>query len=303
MPLGEAQDLAQKGDGIWDLRNLLPSLPLSRFQREPPYDTFCDFLDDLTDRVRNLGKSGLMLALDRAEEIPFPCLVPILRLLDQNHPFRTIIACRPGILGPSPEIHSSIPRAGDHFDIFHLGHAPYSEEWIEFQRAVMMKWIPRTMNAMPEDVLRELLRVARDSLRVALELTYGSVDDQGTYSEMESIDTTMLLQQSLLYAAQGSLRALTENLPRLLNKWREEVEYLPALLVITSGSTSKSRQLTLFGAGNAFMTASKTERFIRRGLRVWLFSVCNGMRWMPNVTIDKVEINPIHLWQPGIRWG
>jgi hypothetical protein len=303
MPRGEAQDLAGKDDGIWDLRDLLPSLPLSRFRRDPPYEILCEFFDALTDRVRALGHSGLMLALDRAEEIPFPCLVPILRLLDQNHPFRTIIACRPGILGPSPELHSSIPRAGDHFDVFHLGHAPYSEEWIEFQRTVMSAWIPRTIDAMPEDILSELLKVSRDSLRVALELTYGSVDDQGNYSQAESMDTTMLLQQSLLNAAQGSLRAFTENIPSLLNKLREQMEYLPVLLVIKSGSKSTNRQLMLFGAGDARMTASTTEMIIRRGLRVWLFSVSNGMRWMPNVAIDKIELNPIHLWKPGIRWG
>jgi len=303
MPPGEARQMAKNGEGIRDLMDRLPSLPLSKFRREPAYEALCDFFDDLTERVRKRGRSGLLLALDRAEEVPFPCLVPILRLLDQNHPFRSIVACRPGVLGPSPELHPSVPRAGDHFDVCHLGHAPYSSEWSEFQRAVLEAWIPRSMMAMPADILEERLRVSRDSLRVAIELVYGSINDSGEYSEPESRDTIMLLQQKLLDAAQGSLRTFNDDVPRLLRNVRELMDHLPVLLVVPRDTRSTRRQLSLLDRGNAYETASRTELVIRRGLRVWLFSVPNGMHWTPNVLLDKIELNPIHLWKPGDQWG
>ena len=214
------------------------------------------------------------------------------------------MACRPGILGPTPNVHPSLPRAGDHYDVRHLGYAPYSSEWKDFQRAVLGAWIPNSVKALPGSALDTLLLLSRDSIRCALELVYNSVDEHSKYNQNRSSSAITNLQKALLDAAQGSLRELNNNIGNIPKAIRRAEGYkLPVLLTIPRSDTGARSQLPLLDNVASFDSSTRTERFVRLGLRMWLLSLPDGTHWIPSIHLDAVEINPIFLWEPGDEWG
>lgn len=144
LPSAVRTHMPMDGEMVDWLEEQLPALEPGIFRRKPNLQFLYGLIDDLAAEVHAASGKDLVLLLDRAEEVPVFCLVPVLHLLDQNHPFRVVVACRPGILGPAPNVHPSLPRAGDHYDVRQLGYAPYSSEWKDFQRDVLNAWIPNS---------------------------------------------------------------------------------------------------------------------------------------------------------------
>lgn len=303
LPPGVRSQIPNDDQTIEWLDENLPTITPGMFRRAPNLDILYDLIDEFAERVRNKCGKNLLLLLDRAEEVPFPCLVPVLRLLDQNHSFRVVIACRPGILGSTPAVHPSLPRAGDHYDVRHLGYAPYSKEWRKFQVDVLRVWIPKSLEAIPHDALETLLKICRDSMRCALELVYNSIEDDGRYSESRSRAAVENLKTMLFGAVQGSLRKLNDDIGGILKAIRQSPGYkLPVLLEIPSADTSKHEQLHLLDNANSFHASTRTEQFVRLALRTWLLSVPDGTHWSPFVRLDALELNPIFLWDWGDTW-
>jgi hypothetical protein len=289
------------------LAEKMSELRPSAYPKVARLDILCMLIDEISQKAISRHKKGLVLLLDRAEEVPFPGLVPVLRLMDQDNSFRAVVACRPGILGSSPNIDPSLPTAGDHFDVRHLGHSPYSDEWNVFQREVLSAWIPESVKALPIKVLHTLLKISRDSLRTALELVYNSSDERTRYNENLSNCAIENLQAQLLDAAQGTLHTLNNDLSVLIRNIRKADGYhLPVALEMRfqgSGEKNISNQLSLLTNNSSYENATKLEQFIRLGLRTWLLSVPHGMRWSPSVQLSQIELNPIYLWKRGDRWG
>jgi hypothetical protein len=259
---------------------------------------FVDFVCALAEASERVS-GRLLILLDRAEEIPYPCLTPVLSLLDQIHPFFTIIAARPGILGPDQLLTSDTPTPGDHYDIRHLGASPYSDEWRAFQVDVLKAWIPAAFSDLPLDALTLLLRLSRDSSRHALELVYNAVNAEGVYVEEFTLKRIELLRDTLLSAAQGKLRRLNPDLKELIRTVRRRFDpvVLPVLLVLGLDS---QRSLAM---PRPIREMTREEKFVRLALRTGFFSVKDGATWHPYAPLDAVELSPLFLWQQGDEWS
>lgn len=281
----------------WLSPRLDPS-SLLLFRVAPNIPAFFDFCYDIAEQAQSQTRLPLLLLLDRAEEVPYPALVPVLSLLDQTHPFLTIVACRPGILGPSPDVHSTVPSPGDHYDIRHLGFNPYSTEWRAFQLAVLQAWIPQTVRAFPPSEIDLLLRTCRDSVRSALEIAFNSLSDDGDYDRSRSRKVTCNLQVMLLNAAQGQLRRLNSDLSRLINRVRRSTGFgLPVLLRLPD-----KHPMPLLRNVAPLPESTRTEQFARLGLRTGLLGTPDGTPWHPQMTLDALELHPLYLWQDGDEW-
>lgn len=289
----------------WLHRNIATIDP-SKFRQKPNIADLTDYLESVNEFIRVETGRSLLLLIDRAEEIPYPALTPILQLLDQSRGFQTIVATRPGMMGLSNNLHFSLPRPGDHYDIYHLGASPYSPEWAKFQKQVLAAWMPKTLSNVPSDELDNLLRLSRDSLRVALEITYQSLDDSGNFDQAGSHLAVLKLQRMLLDAANGAARSVGANLLQITNSIRKEYRNsrLPVAIRLLHDTIAKeTSQLTLIpeALGNQSLDA-RTERFVRLGLRTWFFSTMHGTSWSPVTIPEIVEVNPIFLWHPSSRW-
>lgn len=289
----------------WIHRNISTIDP-SKFRQKPNIDDLMNYLDSSNNLIREKTGRSLLLLIDRAEEIPYPALTPILQLLDQSHSFQAVVATRPGMMGLSNNLHFSLPRPGDHYDIYHLGASPYSSEWTKFQRQVLQAWMPRTLSNVPEDELDELLRLSRDSLRVALEITYQSLDETGKYDRTTSNNAVLNLQRMLLDAANGAARSVGVNLLQMTNSIRKDYSNsrLPvAIRLLQETMTKESDQLALIPEilGGQTLDA-RSEKFVRLALRTWFFSTMHGTSWSPIMVPEIVEINPMFLWHPSSRW-
>jgi hypothetical protein len=292
------KDSVASGRGLitW-MRQHLHSSDLSVYRRVPQLQPFLDYLYDTKDRVFHETGKQLLFLLDRAEEIPYPSLSPVLTMLDQSHPFITVVACRPGVLGTDPYPSTPLPSPGDHYDVRHLGAAPYSAEWEEYRREVLNAWIPNVLNSVPKAHQKLLLQISRDSLRSALELLYNSVEGD-KFSEVRSFQALGDLQAMLMNAAQGQLRRLNDRLSGLI----DEVRKAPGFFLPTLLSLKQESQPLLLRSNSSFPESSRIERLVRLGLRVGLFATENGVSWHPYITLDTVELQPLLLWRKGDKW-
>jgi len=289
----------------WIHRNIATIDP-SRFRQKPNIADLTDYLESINEFVQSKTGRSLLLLIDRAEEIPYPALTPILQLLDQSRGFQTIVATRPGMMGLANNLHFSLPRPGDHYDIYHLGASPYAPEWETFQKQVLSAWMPKTLSRFPAGELHNLLRLSRDSLRVALEITYQSLDEAGNYDQAGSNQAVLKLQRMLLDAANGAARSVGANLLQITNSIRKEYKNsrLPVAIRLLQDTIAKvPDQLPLIpeATGSQSLDA-RTERFVRLALRTWFFSTMHGTSWSPIAVPEIVEINPMFLWHPSSRW-
>ena len=298
LPEGIRADAPKDARILAWLQDYLYCSDLSLYRNNPNTGAFVDFVCTLANMAQAKSGNPLLLLLDRAEEVPYPCLVPILGLLDQSLPSLAVIACRPGILGPSPDMHPSLPIPGDHYDIKHLGMSPYAEEWRSFQMAVMSSWVPKCVRAMPSGALHLVLNICRDSIRSALDVVYNSTSEEGIYSHQRSVDAVSIHQQMLLTAAQGRLRPLNNDLPSLIRHIRQSSGFaFPVLLQLRT-----CEQTPLFGSGSSFGESTREEQLVRLGLRAGLFSMPHGEMWHPYTAINAVELHPLFMWRDRDPW-
>lgn len=288
----------------WIYQNV-PTFEPSRFRARPNVRDLIDYLERAHQIVRTTLKRRLLLLVDRAEEIPYPALIPVLQLLDQGRSFQTIAATRPGMLGLSTTQSFSLPRPGDHYDIYHLGSRPYSKEWQAFQRNVMAAWIPQTTSRLPPPALATVLKVSRDSLRCALEFTYNALDESGIFSAERFNNNILNSQGVLLAAANGASRRLGFDLGEITNEIRKKYRNyrLPVRIQVTQSPSDAPEQLSLLGNGPvAARISARHESFVRIGLRTWFFSTIDGESWSPIEVPRELEINPLFLWYPSVKW-
>lgn len=288
----------------WVYRNV-PTLEPSHFRKKPNLNDLFDYLDATHDLSIKVEGKGLLLLIDRAEEIPYPALTPILHLLDQSRRFQAVVATRPGMIGLSGNIAFSLPRPGDHYAIYHLGSSPYSQEWQTFQRNVMKAWIPRTLSELPNEALESIIRVSRDSLRAALELSYNSLNEVGKYDPVRALASFENLQRSLLDAACGTSRSIGVDLAQVTREVRKRYRNyrLPVKVKVADLGVERPDQRGLFEEQPASGKLSpKLERLVRIGLRTWFFSTLDGQPWSPNTVPEVLEINPIFLWYQSVKW-
>lgn len=241
-----------------------------------------------------------LLLLDRAEKIPYPCLDPVLMLLDQTLPVLTIIATRPGIIGIDQGLSPDTPTAGDHYQVRHLGNNPYSEEWEKFMIAALRSWVPFSWDQLPQAQRSLLLHLSRDSLRCALELVHSSIDEKGRYIRERMCKAIEELRRSLLWGMQGVLRNLNSNIGVLIKTIRKSYgrEFtLPVCVELPDEPEPK-----LFNVGRPMSEMTREEQFVQLALRTGFLSTIDGVAWHPYALLQSLEIFPLLAWKDGDPW-
>lgn len=289
---GEPKD---RESALDDLYSEVRSLSLGSFAEEPALASLYEFVSELAESYSAREGSHLTLLLDRAEEIPYPCLSVVLNLLDQSHAFMAIVAARPGVLGPYHSLGSDNPIPGDHYNIQHLGASPYNKKWRHFQQEVLRAWLPSAYSQIPTSDLDLILRLSRDSIRNLLELSYNSIDERGEFDGLLLGESIKLLRRNLQSAAQGRLRGLNDDLPSLVRQIRKRLEpiFLPILLQVP-----RIEQRVL----PSIREMSRDERFVRLALRSGYLSVPEGESWHPHAAVREIELSPLFIWEEGDSW-
>jgi len=272
---------------------------LDSFADGPPSQALIDLASAIATAASGSQDAPLLLLLDRAEEVVYPALTPILQLLDQSHPFLAVVATRPGLVGPDSLAQAGAPIPGDHYDIRHLGAAPYSAEWQQFQRAVLEGWVPCSLDKIPAAELALVQRVTRDAIRSTLEVVYESVGDAGTYEKGRAITAISRIKEMLIDAAQGQLHHLNDDLRGLFRKIRKADRKFKLPIMLRLGG---ARQHYLLGAARPFHDMSRDEKFVALGLRTGILTTCDGVGWHPYRPLDSVEIHPLVIWEENDPW-
>ncbi len=288
-------------DAMSSLRETIANCPLLDFGSYAGQEPLEDFLAAVSEQASRQGSGPLLLLLDRAEEVPYPALPVVMRLLDQSFPFLTVVASRPGILGADNQGSGDVPVPGDHYNVRHLGASPYSAQWEMFQESVLRAWLPRTIEAIPPQELHHLIRLCRDSARHALEVVHYSLDDGGGYTSARANSRLRLLRDTLLLAAQGSLRGMNNDLRAFVARIRKRLGSPLELPVRLRFAGDGQRRLPNIPA--YFLELTKEERAVRVGLRAGFFTTEHGVPWHPFLQLEAVEIPPILVWEEGDRWS
>lgn len=281
-----------------DIFSQIAKKDLDDFSPSANIGSFVEFVSELAVECEK-SKGQLLILLDRAEDVPYPCLTPIFTLLDQSHPFFAIVAARPGIFGCQQHLaHLSI-TPGDHYDIWHLGASPYTEEWRNFAQKVLKTWVPNAIKECPKETLDLILNLSRDSLRNAMKLLYNSIEEvSGVYSSDKFDEHVKVLQNTLLRASQGALHHINPDLEKFIHQLRRKIGpfILPVLLQLYKEGQGKFGFLTSLGE------LSKDDRVVGLGLRAGFFTTKDGEHWNPFSSISEVEIPPIFLWRKNDQW-
>ena len=276
----------------------LAETDIESFLHTGSIDSFLYFLNEISILCEEY-KGQLLILLDRSEDVPYPCLFPIFSLLDQSNQFLTIIASRPGIIGPHNLLSPFSMSPGDHFDIFHLGASPYSSAWRKYSYSVLSTWLPNAFSQYPDNFKQLILSLSRDSLRNAVKIVYNSIDNEsGLYNNNKFIEQFSFLQETLLQAAQASLRHLCPDLKRFISQIRNSITTfkLPLLLKFQE---CKQSQIPIL---KPFCNLTKSERFLSLALRSGFFTTKDSQSWHPFLTLNEVEIPPIYIWKEGDPW-
>lgn len=282
-----------------DLREELDKAPLSVFREGSNRAAFEDFLDALGSAVQR-SHGAFSIFLDRAEEIPYPALTPVMNLLDQRHQFMSVVATRPGLLGPEHQLSGEVPSPGDHYNVRHLGLAPYSMQWRNFVMSTLSAWMPVDLLSMPESELEWICAIARDSVRTALEILYNAVDDTGCYQPARAQHQLRLIRSTQIKACQGELRSIGTDVPALLKRIRAQMPLnrLPVKLEVEG-----ARQQDLLRTAKHVRDFTNAEQALYVGLRTGLFRTLHAMAWHPAAQVYEVEVPPLFLWEEGDQWS
>jgi hypothetical protein len=299
LPDGFMNKESMTSDYLSTVREKLEISSLSDFRNISRQGSFEDLLQHISEKT-NDSKGALTILLDRAEEIPYPGLPPVMQLLDQRHEFLTIVATRPGILGPDHQMSPDLPVPGDHYNIKHLGSTPYGQEWRTFVAEVLDAWLPRNAIHVPKDEFNWLLSIARDSLRNALELLYNALDKNNRYDAERARAQLKLIRETQMKAAQGQMRRLNGDLKGLLKRVRQRTEKLELPISV---SFKRQPQSSLFDTPRHLRDMTRDEQVVYLGLRTGLFTTLDGVNWHPFGAIDSFEIPPLFIWEEGDPWS
>jgi len=281
------------------LREAIEVAPLGIFAQNMRQSAFEDLLQRIGETVKE-GYGSLTLLLDRAEEIPYPGLPPVMQLLDQRHEFLTVVASRPGILGPDHQMSYDVPVPGDHYNLKHLGSSPYSAEWKAFMAEALDAWLPREVTNISDDELSWLLFVARDSMRNALEILYNALDAQNVYDAIRARKQLSLIRDTQLKAAQGQMRRLNDDLGGLVRRVRQRLGTVKLPVAVSIGGLPEP---SLFSSPRHIREMTRDEQTIYLGLRTGFFTTMDGFTWHPFRNVECVEIPPLFIWEEGDQWS
>jgi hypothetical protein len=249
-------------------------------------------------QLATMAGSTLTVLFDRADMIPASAARPIVELLDQHGRFVSVVATRPA--AHSDPDWGVIPGVvpGDHYDILHLGVEPRSPEWTAFVQACVKAQLGDALvqRRVPQHVLDSIAYFCRDSVRIALELTFDTLQLPGDWDD--ALQSALKRSRSaLLDRADAALKRWHPSTRRLIESWRERL--LPAKGVLSLRQVLELavkrpvRQATL----DLREAPRAVDSFIASALSVGALCPPSSEGWLPGKRMSAVEVQPLLLWQ------
>lgn len=287
------------GDALSErMGNLFYDSEITEYRSDSILSFFIEFVLDLAHKCQK-AEGPLLILLDRAQDIPYPCLEPIYALLEHGNHFITVVATKPGIFWPHKSDPSDCSPSSIKFEVRHLGASPYSSSWRAYLNTVIDTWLPHSVDRVPSIHLEELLSIARDSIRVALDLAHNSINRKGAFDHSKFIESIANLRGPLVSGSQSLLRDFNDDINSYLFKLRRSLWDFRLPVNIEIKSSDRDHHLA---QPKPMKEMSRDELFVNIGLRTGLFKTINGVSWHPLICLDTVEVNPLALWRDGDKW-
>lgn len=278
-------------DRLSSVRSALTAAPLEQFE-----DLCRRRLRNLVAElggISNRNRGPLLLLLDRADMVFSPALVPVFDLLDQSRQFITLVAMRPAPVSNSIAMSSDGAVAGDHYGLVHLGIQPYSDEWQGFVTQAVEAQLGSAFASVPAEVKGWVMAIARDSLRVVLELFARYVTDETEPPLKVLLRAMEELRQNQLAAAQQTLQSYHPDYRRFVADVRADVVGQHQAVsgpVVVSLDASPFQQTFFAGRSNL-------RKFVDAALRSGALCLPENYRWVPCMESNEIEIPPLLIWQ------
>jgi hypothetical protein len=284
-------------DAQWvnDTRELVNKETLATFDEVAVGSPLVNFINTIEEsNHRNHGP--LLLLLDRADVVPPPALIPVFELLDQGGLFTTLVATRPGIGGESLSRTVRIVAPGDSYDVVHLGLYPRSSDWTDLVGQALEAQFGVHFLSLPQAVRDSIKVFARDSIKIAVELTSWCTSLSGGCTSDDLVRLLEELRDSRLTAAQRTLQTYVDDFRDSIRTIHEQTleqhgSLTPGVLVTIKQRT----QPVLFHEHTAL------DIFVDAALRSWAVCMPEGQRWVPGLRPTQVEIPPLLIWTKNDR--
>lgn len=286
--LGGQGDIGE--DELRRTKAQIAAMPPGEFTPLASTNALASFVTEIGELCGTAGEP-LLLLLDKADLAPRACMPLVLSLLDQPETYTAVVAMRPGHGSPGLYANSEVPVPGDHYDIVHLGQRPRTPEW----ESVVVRAVQAqlgSLDALTSDAHALMLVLARDSVRIALEVAARYLQSAESGREKEFYLALEDEQRQLTGAAKSIMRPDHEDFLSFVSQTRAQVVRrfgrIPGPVTIRA----KPVQTTLFGGEN------RMDRMISAGLREGVLCSAEDQPWVPGVSMDVFEIHPIVLWTP-----
>jgi hypothetical protein len=244
------------------------------------------------------GRGPLLLLLDRADMVSPAACTGVFQVLDQAETYTAVAAMRPGPSLASSLIDEPIRAVpGDHFDVVSLGTNPRSDAWRSFALETLgtQPQLAPVLKDIPEEVVDAVLTLARDSLRVAIDVLGAATLRSENLQELPVQVEKALgdYRANLRLSSRETLRQFLPDSNSLFSNLRQEV-------MQAGGQTAGPVTLTVKGMRQSTLLerAGDVDRLFSVGLRCGAFYLPEGERWAPGDQPQEVEVAPLLIWAP-----
>jgi len=250
--------------------------------------------EDLTEQGKELH-----VLLDRADMVQPFLAMPALNLLDQAGAYYALVATRPAPYA-DPDWGRNQPIAPiDHYNTTYIGIAPRTQEWRAFVRDAVSAQYAQVIASrrMPPALLDAIITYSRDSIRVALELTYATLKAPDKLWDDRLNRALDEAKSDLVRRGGAALNPWVRRFQDTVKAWRAKAlstakkltVQTPVVIELTSGSHQAELNHDL-------PPPSPVDRFIAAALSVGVASPPDGEGWYPGSRLERIEISPILVW-------
>lgn len=291
LPLKLRDGISQiDAESISNTRDLVNRETLASFNTVAEANPLIYFVSSAGECNRH-ANGPLLLLFDRADVVPAPSLLPVFELLDQAGPYIALVATRPGIGG---EPLASVSRQivpGDHYDVLHLGLYPRSQDWTDFASQALEAQFGSQFSLLPEVIRNSIAVFARDSIKVAIDLTSRCIFESYNCTTAGFISLLEEFREGYLTTSQRTLQTYVEDFRESIRRIYKQA--IKEHRTLTSGVLVTIKQRT-----QQFMFQERTrwDLFVDTALRSWAFCMPDGQRWIPGLRPAQVEIPPLLIW-------
>jgi len=277
---------------VKQLSREIQSTPLREWTEQVHTELLIDAIRELSDA----SPTDLALFLDRAEDVTTPSVSMLMSLLDQSTGFLVVLAGRPAISQLIPSTHATSSVPNDHFDIKHLGLLPYSDEWLAFAQTATENYLSANdgTTVQWDDGHTWALRLARDSIRLAVSLAQISLDTAGIARINDRRSQVAGIRAGRLASCCAALipdyRDFRQVLAEIQDQCRDRLAHDEPFCLHAGVEDEAATQLSLLGE------RTEITDYLLRAIRVDAFCLPSGYQMHPYELPTVFEVNPILAW-------